>query len=191
MKNLSKKHSEILQTAADLFKKQGYAATSMRQLAKAVNIEPSSLYSHIQSKEAILQMICFEQADKFIQFIHWIEEQDDSPIEKIRALLLHQMQIAYDDSTSITVFNDEWKHLNDAHLNTFLKLRKEYESAFIQLINLGIDQGLLKNIDSKIILNTLLSSIKWIHFQSNRNVANPDNFHLLLDLILGGVLRVV
>ena len=175
--------------SADLFKKQGYVATSMRQLAKAVNIEPSSLYSHIQSKEDILQTICFEQANKFTQFIEWIVEQDDSPIEKIKAILLHQIQIASDDSTSITVFNDEWKHLNEEHLKTFLLSRKTYESFFINIINQGIRQEVIKDIDPKIIFNTLLSSIKWIHFQSNKNVANPSNFILIVDLILGGILK--
>ena len=187
---LSKKHREILLASADLFQKQGYAATSMRQLAKAVNIEPSSLYSHIKSKEAILQMICAEQSDKFIQFMQWIMEQDDDPIDKIKALLMHQMQIAYDDSTAITVFNDEWKHLNETHLTSFLKARKAYEADFITIIEEGIKDGKLKKVSSKIILNTMLSSVKWIHFQSNRNIANPDNFEEIVDIILGGILAV-
>ncbi len=189
MQKISKKHREILMASADLFKRQGYAATSMRQLAKAVDIEPSSLYSHIQSKEEILQTICFEQAEKFTKFIEWIAEQDDSPIEKIKAILLHQIQIACDDSTSITVFNDEWKHLNEEHLKTFLISRKTYESLFIEIINQGVQQNVIKDVDPKIVFNTLLSSIKWIHFQSNKNAANPNNFSQIVDLILGGILN--
>ena len=47
----------ILEAAARLFRDKGYAATSMRDLARAVDLKASSLYNHIGSKEEILQNI--------------------------------------------------------------------------------------------------------------------------------------
>src|ERR1043166_6128824 len=57
---------QIIATAARLFKKDGYAATSMRDIAAALEIEAASLYHHIKSKEEILESICFDMADKFL-----------------------------------------------------------------------------------------------------------------------------
>lgn len=44
---------EILRVSQKLFKEKGYASHTVRDIAKALSIEPASLYSHISSKEDI------------------------------------------------------------------------------------------------------------------------------------------
>lgn len=48
---------EILDAALELFSAQGYEATSISQLAEAVGIRKASLYSHFESKQAILDAL--------------------------------------------------------------------------------------------------------------------------------------
>jgi AcrR family transcriptional regulator len=52
----------ILDASLDLFAKRGYAAASVRDMAKSVGIKDSSLYFHFESKQAILDAL----KDKFI-----------------------------------------------------------------------------------------------------------------------------
>jgi len=47
----------ILSTALELFSKQGYAGSSIRQIARAVNITESAIYNHYTSKEEIFNAI--------------------------------------------------------------------------------------------------------------------------------------
>ena len=59
--------SEILNAALDLFSTQGYEATSISQIAEAVGIRKASLYSHFDSKQAILDAlvdVVLEEYDK-------------------------------------------------------------------------------------------------------------------------------
>ena len=48
---------EILEAPLELFSVQGFEATSISQIASAVGIRKASLYSHFQSKQAILDAI--------------------------------------------------------------------------------------------------------------------------------------
>ncbi len=63
----SKEH--ILQTAVSLFSKQGFAAVSMRDLAKAVDMSTAALYHHFSNKQALylsaVQFAFTKQASAF------------------------------------------------------------------------------------------------------------------------------
>jgi AcrR family transcriptional regulator len=47
----------ILEAALELFARQGFAATSVRELARAVGLRESSLYNHFASKDAIFHAL--------------------------------------------------------------------------------------------------------------------------------------
>ena len=51
---------EIITAALDLFSTQGFEATSISQIADAVGIRKASLYSHFESKQAILDQLILQ-----------------------------------------------------------------------------------------------------------------------------------
>ncbi|MDY4187514.1 MAG: TetR/AcrR family transcriptional regulator, partial [Candidatus Borkfalkiaceae bacterium] len=51
---------EIITAALDLFSTQGFEATSISQIADAVGIRKASLYSHFESKQAILDALILQ-----------------------------------------------------------------------------------------------------------------------------------
>lgn len=138
-------------------------ATGMRDIADAVNLEPSSLYSHIRSKDEILITICKECADLFTEGMQTIAQKDIPVLEKIRQLLELHIDMAIENPSSITVFNDEWKHLPGPELEQFLDLRKQYEAGFRELIRAGVQEGEMYSFSSSNLFHTLISSVKWLH----------------------------
>lgn len=50
----------LLRIAAKLFREAGYSGTSIRDIAKRARIEPSALYYHFPSKEALLEAVLDE-----------------------------------------------------------------------------------------------------------------------------------
>ncbi len=155
---------DILEAAAELFKEKGYAATSVRELAQSVGLEASSLYNHIQSKEQMLQEICMGNANKFTDGIEHILKTYSNPIEQLEQIIKLHIDVAADSLSSVTVFNDEWKHLSPPYQETFLKMRKSYESKVLDIIKNGIESGVLRQVDPKITLYSFLTSLRWIHY---------------------------
>ncbi len=161
-KNKTKKQL-IREAAARLFRDKGYPATSMRDLADAVQLRASSLYNHISSKEEILKDICFGNAQRFLAVMEEVEQMEGSVTEKVMALLRLHIRTATEDLTSVTAFNDEWRHLTEPHLSEFKALRKNYEGRFQAIIEEGIRSGEFQAVEPAIALHTLFSAVRWLY----------------------------
>jgi AcrR family transcriptional regulator len=69
----------IRQIALRLFTSQGYEATSMRQIAEALDIKKASLYYHFAGKEDILRSLFDQRSAEAEQLLDWIVGQPRSP----------------------------------------------------------------------------------------------------------------
>ncbi|TXB67588.1 TetR/AcrR family transcriptional regulator [Phaeodactylibacter luteus] len=164
------KKEQIKEAAARLFRDKGYSATSMRDLAEAVSLKASSLYNHISSKEEILREICFENAHRFRSGMEEVEQAQSTAMAKVEALLRLHVRTAMEDATSVTAFNDEWRHLNEPFLSEFKSLRRDYEQRFRLILLAGMEEGEFRQMDPNIALYTLFSSVRWVYdwFQPGR-----------------------
>ena len=181
----------IYKEAAKLCGEKGYSASTMRDLAERVQLKASSLYSHIGSKEEILRKICFDNANHFINGMEKVEQMKVNNAGKIEALLLLHIRTAIEDTTSVTVFNDEWRHLTEPNLGKFVMLRKDYENRFRNIIKEGIEKNELKKIDTEILLYSLLNSVQWLHYwyKPNRKIETKNLENNILAMLMDGIIH--
>ncbi|MFY0625585.1 MAG: TetR family transcriptional regulator [Reichenbachiella sp.] len=157
----------ILEKAAVLIRDRGFVATTMRDIASVVGMEAASLYNHIQSKQEILHDICFTIADMYTEKMAELFHKNDSPIEKIKKLLLLHIQTNVMTIPLARVTNDEWIHLKEADKDRYNSMRLKYEDNFMELIRQGIERGEIKDVDPQITYYTLLSAIRWTQHWKN------------------------
>lgn len=190
-KNSKTKKQIIFEAAALLFRDKGYSATSMRDLAEQVNLKASSLYNHIGSKEEILREICFANAGHFNQGMATVEAMEASAADKVRALIRMHINVATSDFTSVTAFNDEWRHLSEPHLSEFKALRRDYEKRFQTIIEAGIQRGEFKPLDSFTALYTIFSSVRWLYdwYKPERQVTPDQLYEQISTLLMSGLER--
>lgn len=151
----------IVNAAADLFKDKGYKAASIRDLATKVGLEPSSIYSHIKSKEELLGEICMGCAMKFTEGMKQISNSDISAQNKVKTLIALHLNIAFDNLASITVFNDEWRYLPEPILSEFLVLRKDYEKKFKKILTDGKSEHVFYFEHTDIVFNVIIKTLSW------------------------------
>lgn len=180
---------KIFEEAAILFRDKGYLATTMRELAAKVDLQVSSLYSHIGGKEEILHKICFDNARRFLEGLKRVEALRLTPTQKVEQLISEQIRIATTDVTSVTIFNDEWRHLSEPYLGEFLRMRKDYERRFIKIIQEGIEAGEFVKIDATVALFTLLTSLRWLHrwYPSRKGISVKSLEREILKIIFHGL----
>ena len=165
---LSNRKEEIHLAAATLFGEKGFAACSVRDIAQAVGLGAASLYNHIGSKDELLTTICFRCANEFLEGMREIDGSNLNPEEKIKALIRLQIRIALNDKSSVTVFNDEWRHMQEPHLSSFLELRRSYEKTYLRIIREGIQNGVIRPVGDYLIYQIILSSLRWLHMPNLR-----------------------
>jgi AcrR family transcriptional regulator len=76
-------HHSILTTAAELFARDGYDATTVEKIAAAVDIAPATFFNHFRSKEDVLREI---GQDVFSRFRHLVDEQLARPVTSMERL---------------------------------------------------------------------------------------------------------
>ena len=91
---------EILKASLELFSVQGFEATSISQIADAVGIRKASLYSHFDSKQAILDAIVKEVLRQYgersiFARANWEKDADNLPLTADEAVRMIQGQIRY------------------------------------------------------------------------------------------------
>ncbi len=188
VENLSRKE-QVIRKAAALFQKNGYSATSMRDLAHALGIEAASLYSHIKSKEEILQSLCFDMARQFRESLDNVEKSDASYSEKLRNGILGHIAVIAQDLTASAVFMNEHRYLSQPYLREFLLLRINYINRFKHIIEGGIKSGEFSHIDTKLAVMTLFSSLNWMpNWFEPSGLIDPEKVgNQLADMLIGGL----
>lgn len=93
---------EILNVSLDLFSIYGFEATSMSKIANTVGIRKASLYSHFESKQAILNEIIdeiLEYYDKKSIFVNtdWNTEDIPESVDEIVKKIQEQIQFILHD----------------------------------------------------------------------------------------------
>jgi AcrR family transcriptional regulator len=187
--NLSRKE-QVIRKAAELFREKGYAASSMRDLAQKLGLEAASLYSHIKSKEEILQNLCFDMASEFIKSLNVVEAKSTTATEKLTHGIIGHIQVMAKDLIASAVFMNEHRHLSQPYLREFLLLRINYINRFKNIIQQGVEQGEFKEtIDRKLAVMTLFSSLNWMPLWYDPNSAiDPNELgKQLADMLVNGL----
>ncbi len=189
-KNGSKKDA-ITKKAAALFRKKGFSASSMRELAESIGVEAPSLYNHIGSKSEILQNICFKVANDFNLHLNEVEKNKESVIHKIENLIRFHIHMMLDAFDEVFVANHEWKQLQEPYLSNFLTQRQLYESRFIEIISKGVQKKELKNIHPHVAVLTILSAVRGLEFwqRHKKNVPVADLENDMVNHLLNGLIK--
>lgn len=65
--NITKRKKEIINTCLETFMRDGLINTSMRDLGKALGLDPTALYNHFESKDEVV-IACAEEATARIEY---------------------------------------------------------------------------------------------------------------------------
>jgi TetR/AcrR family transcriptional regulator, cholesterol catabolism regulator len=155
---------EIDEVASELFHANGYTATSVRDIARALDIQGASLYAHVASKEDLLWSIVDATATAFERGADaaLLDATNADPIDRLAALVETHVETVTADPERASVFVTEWRHLSPDRRAAVAERRDSYEARFRDVIRDGIAVGAFRQVDTAIAATFILTALNGI-----------------------------
>lgn len=184
------KRLEILKSAAAAFRHRGYYGASVDEIARALHMTKGNLYYYFQDKEEIL-FACHQYAlDLLLKVLERVEGRTYPPEEKLRRLIVAFVHTMIDElgGTSLTL---DLQALAAPRLKTIIAKRDRFDQGIRQIITEGIESGIFRQADPKLLTFAILGSINWIPywFDPNGGATSVEIAEEFAEYLIAGLLN--
>ena len=155
---------EIEDAASTLFRERGYSGTSVRDIARAVDIQGASLYAHVASKQDVLWSIVERVAARFEAAADLVEAADPGavvfgPGVQLISLVRAHVGVLTDDIERASVFVHEWRALDAGRREAMGRRRDAYEARFRSTIRHGVETDAFAPVDPALTATYILTAL--------------------------------
>ena len=154
------RRTEILRAAARVFRRSGFAAAGMRDIAAEADLSPGNLYHYFQGKDEILYF-CQEQAlERLLAALDDARGVGGPAGEQLRRVIRDHVVCVLDE------FEGSVAHLEVEALPTGLResitdRRDRYERGLREMISVGVRQGDFAPCDTEMVTRAILGALNW------------------------------
>jgi len=149
----------IVEAALELMVESGFAAMSMRSLAKKVGLHAGSIYHHFPSKLDVLE----EVLDSLLQQRlndWWVRKPKRAGVLKLLdAFIAFHVQHVLEHSREEHLVRLELHHLQGAQLSRILEQDEAYIGELSEIIRRGVAAGLFKVPDVNLVTRSVLAML--------------------------------
>jgi AcrR family transcriptional regulator len=163
----------ILEAAAKLFRRQGYSATTLRQIAAMAEIKAGSIYYYFDSKEAILNEVLqrglvrvFEAVKTALKHAGNVSHRRRIGLA-IEAHLVALLEASDFTSANIRIYGQLPEHLKHPHRPMRRSYARYWDQLFLNARRAGEIRADIEIVPLRIfVLGALNWTIEWFSFSS-------------------------
>jgi AcrR family transcriptional regulator len=180
---------KILEAAAQIFSQKGYHATSMSDIAGAVNLQKASLYHHVDSKQEILASLLEEALELVINRVSQVLNQPIPADEKLRLAMQTYLETLIEQRDLSAILLLEHRSLDPELRSRHLPRRDRFEHIWRELLQGGIDEGIFRIEDVPVATRGLMGIMNWVvtWFRGDGALTIADISDQFADLVLKGM----
>jgi AcrR family transcriptional regulator len=160
----------ILDAAARLFRAQGFHGTSVRDIVRAVDMLPGSLYYHFPTKEALLAAVYAEGVRRISEAVTGAIARKRDPRERLEAACIAHLEALLQESDYAQVVIRVLPADAPSVAAELVRLRDGYESLWVDLVQ---DLPLARGVDRPSIRLMLLGALNWSQTWYRRGRDSP------------------
>lgn len=156
------RRSELLATAAEVFARQGYDATTVREIADAAGILAGSLYYHFDSKESMLDEILSGFLTELWTGYDAVLSDRLGPRETLEALVVESFREIDRHRDAVAIYQRE-RHLAGQPRFAYLAdSAQRFETAWLGTLERGVADGVFrKDLDLRLAYRFVRDTV-WV-----------------------------
>jgi AcrR family transcriptional regulator len=152
----------VVSEAARLFREQGYAAATTRELARRLEINKASLYYHVAKKEDLLHQICMVSMTGIYEAAAAAVEGQSDPAGRVRALIGAHLQSTLTDLDMHATMMLEMKYLTGRQREEVMEARDRYEGLVGSVVAAAQRAGAVRHdMPASYLRILLLNLLNW------------------------------
>jgi len=181
---------EILKSAAAAFRHRGYHGASVDEIASALEMTKGNLYYYFRNKEEILFAWHDYSNDVLLALLADAQATDAGPDVKLRKLVVAFIHLILDElrGTALTL---DLEALSPTLLKRVIAKRDRFDYGMREIIQQGMDEGIFRPGDPKMISFAILGAVNWIPkwFDPAGPATSEQIGESFADYLVGGLLR--
>ena len=153
---------EIRKAALRLFASQGYAAVSMRQIAKEVGVQVGALYLYTPDKQSLLADLMVEHLEALLAA--WTEAGvEGNPVERLQGFAVFHIRYHMTRVDEVFIAYMELRNLEPENFAKVERLRRLYEGILEDIVLAGERDGVFRVEDSRITTLALIAMLTGVN----------------------------
>jgi AcrR family transcriptional regulator len=153
--------AEVLDKAAALFGRQGFAATSLKDVADAVGLQRSSIYYYYPNKDALLQELVQGVTLPVTRIFRDVAAERLPPLAALREVVRRIVLWVADPRTHFRLMDRSEAELPEAIGKTHREAKRQVLAEMMKLVNAAVESGEARATDSQVSALAIIGMAMW------------------------------
>ncbi|WP_028031710.1 TetR/AcrR family transcriptional regulator [Gemmobacter nectariphilus] len=182
------KREAVLRTAARFFNERGYHATSLDDVAAALNVTKPTIYHYFANKDEILYECTRRGLNEIAEAARRPAEQGGTAADRLRAMLIAYAMTMMDDF-GICVARTQDHLLSPESRKGFRALKRDIDGLVRQMIAEGVADGSLSVPDVRVAAFTAGSALNGLGtwFRPDGPVGAAETARMTVSVLIDGM----
>ncbi|GGC85973.1 TetR family transcriptional regulator [Flavobacterium lutivivi] len=168
MSLFNEKQIEIIIAAERLFAEEGFDGTSVRDIAKAANVNIAMISYYFGSKEKLLEALLLYRVSSMKLTLESVSQENISPVEKMNKLIYTYVNRIHSNRCIYQILHFELSNKKrELNFKEFIQLKKENLKFIEAIVKEGQEKGFYSNDINIALLPTIIIG-SYIHFHMNK-----------------------